>query len=316
MRKKHLRFKDFLGYNKDYIYNITDDGNYVISKEYFSLIEVEDSSNSYLSKTQNIARTHNNKFSTILNKISECNLRSLFKRILKNKKIQGSVCDIGFGDGKALQFFEKLGCNIYGFEPNKDKYNRAVNKLKSDKNIYNTLFNIETIGKTKFDYVLLIHVMEHIYDYNNLLSNISQILMDNGKIILSVPNVESLQRKITGKHWFHACAPLHIFQYNIESLDAIMKRHNFIRRQRNIIDIRDSQLGWIQSCYNLLPGSENFLFRYFQKLGFERKSIFAKMLLVGDIVFLPLILILSATFFLIEVISGEYTTLNLIYEKS
>lgn len=54
--------------------------------------------------------------------------------------------------------------------------------------------NIERLGDIKFDTILALHILEHLEDPINFLKTLKPLLADKGKIIIVVPNAQSIHR--------------------------------------------------------------------------------------------------------------------------
>jgi len=104
---------------------------------------------------------------------------------IKNKLINGKVLEFGttLKSSKRFTHFTKNNENIELFFADKNfKDKEMVNNHNQE-----DLEKILTYSNNYFDNVLLFNVLEHIYDFNNSLSEIYRILKKNGKLIGSVP---------------------------------------------------------------------------------------------------------------------------------
>lgn len=117
--------------------------------------------------------------------------------IVKNVKEKSKVLDIGCSFGLAGEYLHKhKKCSVYGIEVDK-KACEVCEKNGNYKKIYN--FSIsDTNSKQykeflnesiKFDYIILADVLEHLVDPADTLYNVQKLLNDNGRILVSLPNV-------------------------------------------------------------------------------------------------------------------------------
>ena len=99
-----------------------------------------------------------------------------------------------------------------------------INKITS---IVEILDDVQRI-KIKFDYITLFHVLEHIKDPVSILSTLSNMLNDNGKIIIEVPNSQEAliclyesdaYRKFI--YWSQ-----HLYLFNEENLISLTEKSN------------------------------------------------------------------------------------------
>jgi SAM-dependent methyltransferase len=133
--------------------------------------------------------THN-KYSDSLTIDNEAD--SIYQTIssLLNKHVRkdDAVLDMGCGTGGLLINMKRNGySNLTGCDPSQ----RSVNKLK-EKGLFcikRSIYDIYEKKLRKFDVILLSGVLEHLYDLNKAIRNISSYLNQNGKIICFVPDV-------------------------------------------------------------------------------------------------------------------------------
>ncbi len=98
--------------------------------------------------------------------------------------------DIGCGTGsfgKVLknQFRQAV---VYGVEPNEEAFKKAKENL--DFAINDTVENaLDYFNSLKFDAIILNDVLEHLQNRENVLKKLQNLLSDNGKIIISLPNL-------------------------------------------------------------------------------------------------------------------------------
>lgn len=229
-------------------------------------IEHIDKPPSFSGSIQNFARRSASPFTRIFVNINlfltERNFR-YFQRQIHYKNQPGSLLDIGCGRGQFLLAAEKRGWKVFGIEPQPDKYEdakRFVNGPIIDKTIEEIEFE-----NIKFDVIHLWHVIEHIENIGLLLNKCKNILHDSGKILIAVPNIDSIQAKIFGIHWFHLSAPVHRHQFGEKSLEALMLNHGFRIIKFGYYDLVSNTSGWFVSFFNILGYPENYFWHKIQK---------------------------------------------------
>ena len=106
-------------------------------------------------------------------------IRIFHNYFLKNIFIEGKTIDLGCGNHSSyLNFLKKR--NTEFFFADKDQ--------KIQKNYYQVdLEKKLSIKDEVFDTVLFFNVLEHLYNYKNILNEINRILKKNGKLELFVP---------------------------------------------------------------------------------------------------------------------------------
>lgn len=110
---------------------------------------------------------------------------------LMEKHKKGKVLDIGCGDGFISSLLvSTTGAKVYGV----DISNNAVEKARK-KGIVAKAMDVNKrkfpFEANSFDAVFCGDLLEHLYDTEKLLENISEVLKPNGYLIISVPNIAS-----------------------------------------------------------------------------------------------------------------------------
>ncbi len=115
-------------------------------------------------------------------------------------------------------------------------------------------------SEDSFDVVTLWHVLEHLPNPRGTLQIIRKILRPGGILILSVPNMQSLQSKLTRNHWFHLDPPRHLFNFSMGDLCRLLDQEGFVVEQRRRFSFEYDTFGLTQSVLNLLIKRQNLLF--------------------------------------------------------
>lgn len=132
----------------------------------------------------------------------------------KNKKI----LDFGTGYGNFLDVAKKYNWDCYGYEVNKDCL-----KILQKKKI-----NIDnSFRKNFYDAVSLWLVFEHIPYPNKLLKKIYLSLKKGGKLLVNVPNVNSLSSIILKDKCTMFAGSQHVNHFSDDTLKMILKKNNF-----------------------------------------------------------------------------------------
>ena len=140
--------------------------------------------------------------------------------------------ELGSGEGFVLELFEKKGFDVYGIEPSKDNMEIINKKLKMGKCEVGFAENIKT--NTKFDVVIMSHILEHVVNCKEILSNLKDIISDKGVLFIEVPNCENiaiLEQSVNEQP--------HIYHFTKQSLQKLMENLGF-RILR--IDVFDSSI--------------------------------------------------------------------------
>lgn len=134
------------------------------------------------------------------------------------------VLDIGSGNGQSLIEIIKLGGEAFGIEPDPN-VQKIARKLHL--NIYQGLITDNPFPDKKFDFITASQVLEHDSNPRCFLKAIKGKLKNNGEVILSFPNCDSLYRKIFGKKWIHWHVPYHCNFFTKKSFGILANEMGF-----------------------------------------------------------------------------------------
>lgn len=179
-------------------------------------------------------------------------------RIVLDKIKEGSeVLDLGCATGYFAKILKEKKCRVWGVDHDK-------NALKHAKKfcISTAYVDLETVKslpfKKKFDYILLLDVLEHLKNPNKLLILIKKYLKPDGKLILSTPNIAFISVRLSlllGKFNYRSEGIMdenHVHFYTKKSLTDFLKECGYKIQE---IDISSgfSQVSKIGKYLNLIP---------------------------------------------------------------
>jgi len=106
-------------------------------------------------------------------------------------------------------------------------------KAKSTANKNGHIFLTSTIEnlnlQNKFNYVLMLNLIEHVYDPLKVLKIVKKSMKRSGLLLIKTPNTLSLNRKIFSKvYWGGYHAPRHWIIFNKQSFSNLAKKSGFI----------------------------------------------------------------------------------------
>lgn len=112
-----------------------------------------------------------------------------FAENIRNKLI----LEIGSGKIEKKKYF-------YSFSDSFDKSNKFI-KSDVNPNFGHKIINIETMNiENKYDVILCLNVLEHVYNFSGSISNLHRALKKNGVLIVSVPYMYPLHDE-PGDFW-------------------------------------------------------------------------------------------------------------------
>ena len=132
-----------------------------------------------------------------------------------------SLLDIGCGTGYFLQYAQKKGWVIHGFEPD-----GGARKIAEENTGHIIWDSIERIQHQTFKIITLWHVLEHVYDLSHSLKLIKESLHKDGKLIIAVPNYESFDAGVYQQYWAAYDVPRHLYHFSKKTLTHILNNYN------------------------------------------------------------------------------------------
>jgi len=130
----------------------------------------------------------------------------------------GRVLDVGCGRGRFLQAMARSGWVVQGVEPDPVAAASPPAGVPIHKGDLRSL----DPGTGRFDMICLWHVLEHLTDPVEELRHAGQLLQPGGVLFLAVPNLDSIQARIGGEHWFHLDLPRHALHFTPDSLERTL----------------------------------------------------------------------------------------------
>lgn len=159
--------------------------------------------------------------------VKRYSLKKKLSLIESFKSSERTVLDIGAGTADFLIVAQNAGWKTTGIEPNE-----LAKQNASEKGI-SLLSSLKDIEGQKFDVITLWHVLEHLPDLENEIKRISQLLNENGALVVAVPNFKSFDASYYGKFWAAFDVPRHLWHFSKMALEKLFKKH-----QMKLMEIR------------------------------------------------------------------------------
>lgn len=165
-----------------------------------------------------------NKHGSLLERAKRFFFASLFVRDPEFRK-PGRVLDSGCGTGWSLVSFKKKGWDCVGVEPN-------ATAAKFGRSFYDVSIAVGTVLTERFpdrhfDYIRSNHSLEHDPDAGRTIAEFRRIISDDGKLLIGVPNIDSLPARWFGQYWWYLGVPVHTYQFSLHYLTTLLTEHNF-----------------------------------------------------------------------------------------
>lgn len=160
------------------------------------------------------------------------------------------LLDVGCGDGTFLLAAQRQGWQVAGVELNPVVARQAG------------LVVHEEVTQTDgyYDCITLWHSLEHLPDPAGVLDQLAEKLKPDGALIVAVPNADSLQAQVFGRHWLHLDVPRHLFHFDPHSLATLLEQVGLEVSRTIYQELEYDLMGWLQSSQNAFFPVPNILF--------------------------------------------------------
>jgi len=170
-----------------------------------------------------------------------------------------SILDIGCGNGKFLWYMTQLGdYKIHGIELPGNSALRAAKIPGIQLNIGR--IQADLFSAASFDAVSLFHVFEHLEEPRETLDIIDKILKPGGILMMSFPNINSLQSGIFKGKWLHLDPPRHLFFFRPADIGRIMEDKGYDIKRIRYASLEQNPFGMVQSILNCILKKREVLF--------------------------------------------------------
>jgi SAM-dependent methyltransferase len=170
----------------------------------------------------------------------------------------GTVLEIGAGDGRLLAALARRGHRVAGIEPSAP-FAAAARARGLDVEAVR-VEDAERLSAS-CGAVVLWHVLEHLDDPAATLRRAHSWLQPGGRLVVAVPNLASWQARLGGDRWFHQDVPRHLTHFTPAGLTALLERCGFrVARVRQLV-LEHNALGMWQTLLNRATGERDVAFR-------------------------------------------------------
>lgn len=102
------------------------------------------------------------------------------------------ILDVGCYDGIISQNYKKNTNYVTGIDIHEEPLKKA-SELLHEVHLIDLNYDWNPLKSNTYDVVIMSAVLEHVFDYRNVFSEIRRVLKNNGVFINAVPNVASLR---------------------------------------------------------------------------------------------------------------------------
>jgi SAM-dependent methyltransferase len=137
----------------------------------------------------------------------------------------GRLLDFGCGGGSFLAEMRALGWQVTGIDISAS----TVCRVRDDfgvRVLHGSLPHAE-LDNESFDVITMWHSLEHVHAPKEVLREAYRLLMPGGRLLVAVPNIDSLSYRWFGRHWFGLDLPRHLTHFTPWTLPLMLERTGF-----------------------------------------------------------------------------------------
>jgi 2-polyprenyl-3-methyl-5-hydroxy-6-metoxy-1,4-benzoquinol methylase len=199
----------------------------------------------------------NRRFNRLLERLIPF-FRARRRRAIERFVRNGRMLDVGCGRGLLPALMRSRGWEVHGVEFSETAAQHAREVLHVP--VFVGDFRKSPYPPEYFDVVVFWHVLEHLGDPLAALRKSWEILKPGGLLVVAVPNLESLQARVTHRHWFHLDVPRHYSHFRLGVLRRILADSGFSIEAVSHFSLEYNPYGWIQGILNQIGFEPNLLY--------------------------------------------------------
>jgi SAM-dependent methyltransferase len=138
---------------------------------------------------------------------------------------QGRLLDFGCGGGSFLAHMHRQAWQVTGL----DVSTTAVERVRSELGLPALLGSLPhpELRPASFDIITMWHSLEHVHAPLTILRAAHQLLVPGGRLVIAVPNIDSLPFRWFGPAWYGLDLPRHLTHFSPWTLQHILLRAGF-----------------------------------------------------------------------------------------
>lgn len=213
--KLFLKTKDFSVSKEDFELHLDEALDMLVTSPQPENLDAYYESEDYISHTDSQKSFTDKLYQAVKQK----NLQNKIQLVDNQNNKSKSLLDIGAGTGDFLVLAQSKGYEVAGVEPNTRARQLALQKGVDLEP------KLDSFLGTKFQTITLWHVLEHLPNLQEQISDITSLLEEDGTLIIAVPNFKSFDAKHYGTYWAGYDVPRHLWHFSKTSITKLFDRH-------------------------------------------------------------------------------------------
>lgn len=141
-------------------------------------------------------------------------------KLVEGSQKPGTLLDFGCGTGEFLFQAHKKGWKTYGVEPSDAARNVAAARLPD------VTPTLQDVPRGVCNAITLWHVLEHVPDLHDTLSELAERLTPDGTLFIAVPNIASADSLHYRDKWAGLDVPRHLWHFTRQSMERLLQATN------------------------------------------------------------------------------------------
>lgn len=164
---------------------------------------------------------------------------------LRSSRATGPLLDIGCGGGLFLGMMRQRGFRVVGLD-----FSRQAAAIAWRRQLSPAICaDVEKapLRAGSLAGITMFHVMEHLYDPRAYLNAARELLAQDGRLVVQVPNASSWQFRLLGRAWNGVDVPRHLFDFRDRDVERLLQGCGFEVIRRKYFSLRDNPAGLASS---------------------------------------------------------------------
>jgi len=166
-------------------------------------------------------------------------------RALAASRARGPLLDVGCGGGLFLGMMRERGASVVGLDFSREA--AAVAWTRQQVPVVVADFDRAPLRSRSFAAITMFHVVEHLYDPAAYFAAARELLAEDGRLIVQVPNAASAQARLLGHRWNGFDVPRHLNDFRDQDLETVLSRSGYEVVRKKYFSLRDNPAGLASS---------------------------------------------------------------------